>query len=161
VATKSWRGKSAVFRMYSLLTSHGYSKSMYHPLSLNGYIKIINAVKRQRNLGLTAEESRTKSQRDYKELSPIKWTTMFKQYTEMCCYWSLIDFIQLFDSLKLSYFLSGSLFILNFVSLFPNLIFDFSRSNLWTLFKRTVSCERDKKKMQKIQRMRVLLLNIS
>ena len=26
---------------------------MYHPLSLNGYSKIINAVKRQRNLGLT------------------------------------------------------------------------------------------------------------
>ena len=25
---------------------------MYHPLSLNGYNKIINAVKRQRNLGL-------------------------------------------------------------------------------------------------------------
>jgi membrane protein CcdC involved in cytochrome C biogenesis len=25
---------------------------MYHPLSLNGYSKIINAVKRQRNLGL-------------------------------------------------------------------------------------------------------------
>ena len=26
---------------------------MYHPLSLNGYSKIINAVKRQRNLGLS------------------------------------------------------------------------------------------------------------
>jgi hypothetical protein len=39
VPTKSWRGKSAVFRIYSALTSHGYSKS-------------INAVRRQRNLGL-------------------------------------------------------------------------------------------------------------
>ena len=39
VLTQSWRSKSAVFRMY-------------HPLSLNGYSKIINAVKRQRNLGL-------------------------------------------------------------------------------------------------------------
>ena len=28
---------------------------MYHPLSLNGYSKIINAVKRQRNLGLGGE----------------------------------------------------------------------------------------------------------
>ena len=37
--TKSWRGKSAVFRIYSALTSHGYSKS-------------IKAVRRQRNLGL-------------------------------------------------------------------------------------------------------------
>jgi hypothetical protein len=34
------RSKSAVFRMYSALTSHGYSKS-------------IKAVRRQRNLGLT------------------------------------------------------------------------------------------------------------
>jgi hypothetical protein len=41
VLTQSWRSKSAVFRMY-------------HPLSLNGYSKIINAVKRQRNLGLTS-----------------------------------------------------------------------------------------------------------
>ena len=39
VPTQSWRGKSAVFRIYSALTSHGYSKS-------------IKAVK-------TAEESRT------------------------------------------------------------------------------------------------------
>jgi hypothetical protein len=39
VPTKSWGGKSAVFRMYSALTSHGYSKS-------------IKAVRRQRNLGL-------------------------------------------------------------------------------------------------------------
>ena len=39
VLSQSWRSKSAVFRMY-------------HPLSLNGYSKIINAVKRQRNLGL-------------------------------------------------------------------------------------------------------------
>jgi hypothetical protein len=39
VPTESWRGKSAVFRMYSALTSHGYSKS-------------IKAVRRQRNLGL-------------------------------------------------------------------------------------------------------------
>ena len=38
--TKSRRGKSAVFRMYSSLTSHGSSK-------------IYNAVGRQRNLGLT------------------------------------------------------------------------------------------------------------
>jgi hypothetical protein len=37
--TKSWRGKSAVFRMCSPLTSHGYSKS-------------IKAVRRQRKLGL-------------------------------------------------------------------------------------------------------------
>jgi hypothetical protein len=39
VPTKSWRGKSAVFRIYSALTSHGYSKS-------------IKAVRRQKNLGL-------------------------------------------------------------------------------------------------------------
>jgi len=39
VPTKSWRGKSAVFRIYSSLTSHGYSKS-------------IKAVRRQRNLVL-------------------------------------------------------------------------------------------------------------
>ena len=39
VLTQSWRSKSTVFRMYSALTSHGYSKS-------------IKAVK-------TAEESRT------------------------------------------------------------------------------------------------------
>ncbi|SEH61089.1 hypothetical protein BAZSYMA_ACONTIG61458_3 [Bathymodiolus azoricus thioautotrophic gill symbiont] len=39
--TQSWRSKSAVFRMYSALTSHSYSKS-------------IKAVK-------TAEESRTRS----------------------------------------------------------------------------------------------------
>ena len=37
--TQSWRSKSAVFRMY-------------HPLTLNGNSNIINAVKRQRNLGL-------------------------------------------------------------------------------------------------------------
>jgi hypothetical protein len=37
VLTQSWRSKSAVFRMY-------------HPLTLNGNSKIINAVKRQRNL---------------------------------------------------------------------------------------------------------------
>ena len=37
--TQSWRRKSAVFRMHSTLTSHGYSKS-------------IKAVRRQRNLGL-------------------------------------------------------------------------------------------------------------
>ena len=37
--TQSWRSKSAVFRMYSSLTSHGYSKST-------------KAVRRQRNLGL-------------------------------------------------------------------------------------------------------------
>ena len=30
---------------------------MYHPLSLNGYSKIINAVKRQRNLGLAVNMS--------------------------------------------------------------------------------------------------------
>ena len=40
VLTQSWRSKSAVFRMY-------------HPLTLNGYSNFINAVKRQRNLGLT------------------------------------------------------------------------------------------------------------
>jgi hypothetical protein len=39
VPTKSWRGKSAVFRMQSSLTSHGSSKKN-------------NAVGRQRNLGL-------------------------------------------------------------------------------------------------------------
>ena len=39
VLTQSWRSKSAVFRMYSALTSNGYSKSIY-------------AVRRQRNLGL-------------------------------------------------------------------------------------------------------------
>jgi hypothetical protein len=39
VLTQSWRSKSAVFRMY-------------HPLTLNGYSNFINAVKRQRNLGL-------------------------------------------------------------------------------------------------------------
>ena len=39
VLTQSWRGKSAVFRMSSSLTSHGYSKS-------------IKVVRRQRNLGL-------------------------------------------------------------------------------------------------------------
>ena len=37
--TQSWRSKSAVFRMY-------------HALTLNGYSNFINAVKRQRNLGL-------------------------------------------------------------------------------------------------------------
>ena len=42
VPTQSWRGKSAVFRIYSALTSHGYSKS-------------IKAVRRQRNIGLTKE----------------------------------------------------------------------------------------------------------
>ena len=36
---QSWRGKSAVFRIYSALTSNGYRKS-------------IKAVRRQRNLGL-------------------------------------------------------------------------------------------------------------
>ena len=36
VPTQSWRGKSAVFRIYSALTSNGY----------------IKAVRRQRNLGL-------------------------------------------------------------------------------------------------------------
>jgi hypothetical protein len=40
VITQSWRSKSAVFRMHSPLTSHGYSKS-------------IKAVRQQRNLGLT------------------------------------------------------------------------------------------------------------
>jgi hypothetical protein len=40
--TQSWRSKSAVFRMY-------------HPLTLNGYSNFINAVKRQRNLGLLPE----------------------------------------------------------------------------------------------------------
>ena len=30
---------------------------MYHPLSLNGYSKIINAVKRQRNLGLVTSKT--------------------------------------------------------------------------------------------------------
>ena len=39
VLTRSCRSKSAVFRMYTSLTSHGYSKS-------------IKAVRRQRNLGL-------------------------------------------------------------------------------------------------------------
>jgi hypothetical protein len=39
VLTQSWRGKSAVFRIYSALTSNGYRKS-------------IKAVRRQRNLGL-------------------------------------------------------------------------------------------------------------
>ena len=39
VLTQSWRSKSAVFRMYC-------------PLTLNGYSNFINAVKRQRNLGL-------------------------------------------------------------------------------------------------------------
>ena len=37
--TQSWRSKSAVFRMYC-------------PLTLNGYSNFINAIKRQRNLGL-------------------------------------------------------------------------------------------------------------
>jgi hypothetical protein len=37
--SQSWRGKSAVFRIY-------------YPLTLNGYSNFINAVKRQRNLGL-------------------------------------------------------------------------------------------------------------
>ena len=32
---------------------------MYHPLSLNGYSKIINAVKRQRNLGLNLDTLET------------------------------------------------------------------------------------------------------
>jgi hypothetical protein len=40
VPTQSWRGKSAVFRIYSALTSNGYSKS-------------IKAIRRQRNLGLS------------------------------------------------------------------------------------------------------------
>ena len=44
VPTKSWRGKSVVFRMYSPLTSHGYSKS-------------IKAVRGQRNLGLCLGQS--------------------------------------------------------------------------------------------------------
>jgi hypothetical protein len=39
VPTQSWRGKSAVFRIYGALTSNGYRKS-------------IKAVRRQRNLGL-------------------------------------------------------------------------------------------------------------
>ena len=39
VPTQSWRGKSAVIRMYCALTFNGYSNS-------------IKAVKRQRNLGL-------------------------------------------------------------------------------------------------------------
>jgi hypothetical protein len=39
VLTQSWRGKSAVFRIYSALTSNSYKKS-------------IKAVRRQRNLGL-------------------------------------------------------------------------------------------------------------
>jgi DNA-binding MurR/RpiR family transcriptional regulator len=39
VLTQSWRSKSAVFRMY-------------HALTLNGYSNFINAVNRQRNLGL-------------------------------------------------------------------------------------------------------------
>jgi hypothetical protein len=42
VLTQSWRSKSAVFRMYSSLTSHGSSK-------------IYNAVGRQRNLGLPCQ----------------------------------------------------------------------------------------------------------
>ena len=37
--SESWWGKSAVFRIY-------------YPLTLNGYSNFINAVKRQRNLGL-------------------------------------------------------------------------------------------------------------
>jgi hypothetical protein len=43
VLTQSWRSKSAVF-------------PMYHPLALNGYSNFINAVKRQRNLGLSTEQ---------------------------------------------------------------------------------------------------------
>ena len=43
VLTQSWRSKSAVFRMY-------------HPLTLNGYSNFINAVKRQRNLGLISKQ---------------------------------------------------------------------------------------------------------
>jgi hypothetical protein len=39
VPTKSWRGKSAVIRIY-------------YPLTFNGYSNSIKAVKRQRNLGL-------------------------------------------------------------------------------------------------------------
>ena len=39
VLTQSWRSKSAGFRIY-------------HALTLNGYNNFINAVKRQRNLGL-------------------------------------------------------------------------------------------------------------
>jgi hypothetical protein len=41
VLTQSWRSKSAVFRMY-------------HALTLNGNSNIINAVKRQKNLGLSS-----------------------------------------------------------------------------------------------------------
>jgi hypothetical protein len=41
VPTQSWRGKSAVIRIYCALTSNGYSNS-------------IKAVRRQRNLGLTS-----------------------------------------------------------------------------------------------------------
>ena len=43
--TQSWRSKSAVFRMY-------------HALTLNGNSKFINAVKRQRNLGLCQHQFR-------------------------------------------------------------------------------------------------------
>ena len=45
VLTQSWRSKSAVFRMYC-------------PLTLNGYSNFINAIKRQRNLGLARCESK-------------------------------------------------------------------------------------------------------
>ena len=45
--TKSWRGKSAVIRIYC-------------PLTFNGYSNSIKAVKRQRNLGLDwLEQTRT------------------------------------------------------------------------------------------------------
>ena len=44
VLTQSWRSKSAVFRMHSSPTSHGYSKS-------------VKAVRRQRNLGLRLHEN--------------------------------------------------------------------------------------------------------
>ena len=42
---------------------------MYHPLSLNGYSKIINAVKRQRNLGLEVRQY-THTRTPHRNLQP-------------------------------------------------------------------------------------------
>ena len=48
-----YQANSQIFNGFVFKKFDGFR--MYHPLSLNGYSKIINAVKRQRNLGLASD----------------------------------------------------------------------------------------------------------
>ena len=79
VPTKSWRGKSAVFRMHSSLTSHGSSKT--------------KAVGRQRNLGLqSAKLTRTVS---------IIQNDLCKSISLICKYMSKVMLFFFFTSKQL------------------------------------------------------------